>query len=88
VSTLVDNSTMACGHTANAVKDGKPVCVICYGIVDGADRVVEAPDLTGRVAKCGSCNRPPVPSSSRLAFFRHHPERDADSYYCGCRGWD
>ena len=28
------------------------------------------------------------PSSSNLPFFRHHPDKDHDEFYCGCQGWD
>ena len=29
-----------------------------------------------------------MPSSNKLAFFREHPEREYDEYFCGCMGWD
>jgi hypothetical protein len=45
-------SMMGCGHAANAVSAGKPVCVICVGIHPGAREVVTAPDLTNREACC------------------------------------
>lgn len=79
---------MECGHTANA--EGKipggtfqPSCVIC-GCFTIAD---EQPDFTGRKAVCSYC-KVEHDSSERLAFFRHQPEQDTDSFYCGCRGWD
>jgi hypothetical protein len=83
---------MGCGHAANSVAkhaDGteSPSCVICVGIHPGADTIVEGPDLTGRTARCGSCDRK-VPSDPALAFFAHRPDQPADSFYCGCRGWD
>ena len=79
---------MKCGHTANAKKDdGSPVCVICYGIVPGADEVDDNPlDLTGRVAEC-TCNRRTA-SDINLSFLEHTPVIEFDRYYCGCRGWD
>lgn len=45
---------MKCGHAANAVdSEGKPVCVICHGIVDGATEIDESPPgLEGRKARC------------------------------------
>lgn len=79
---------MTCGHAANAVvtNTDQPVCVICV-CADVADQ----PDLTGRIARCsyygGKC-RSEQPSDTRLAFFSHSPERDHDTYYCGCYGWD
>jgi len=47
-----------------------------------------APDLTGRVATCGLNCKSQRPSSLDLAFFEYRPNREMDSYYCGCRGWD
>lgn len=28
------------------------------------------------------------PSSRKLAFFQHQPDKEHDSYYCGCWGWE
>lgn len=80
---------MKCGHAANATRgDGSPVCVICIGIIDGADVVDETPpSLEGRMAKCGSCSAT-VPSAVDLPFFKHLPGFGFDSYYSGCRGWN
>ena len=47
-----------------------------------------APDLTGRIATCSYGNHRPVASSPHLAFFRCHPDKEHDEYYCGCYGWD
>lgn len=91
---------MKCGHAANATREGQPVCVICFGIVPGADVVDDSPpDLTGRFAICSyvrdaslghsgkyAGRKDPVPSSPKLAFFQHHPDREFDEYYCGCWG--
>lgn len=84
---------MKCGHAANAVResDQAPVCVICYGIVAGADepvQEVDRPNLEGRTATCGYGGHRPVPSDTNLPFFRHLPDRETDEYYCGCYGWD
>lgn len=44
---------MKCGHSANATREGEPVCAVCLGIVPGADVVdTDAPDLSGRMARC------------------------------------
>lgn len=78
---------LACGHSANAVApDGAPCCAICFGLAAGASTIVDAPDLSGRTARC-DCGHS---ESSRLdlAFFRHWPDRDLDSFYCGHAGWD
>lgn len=79
---------MKCGHTANAKSaDGTPCCAICVGLNPDAKVVAEAPDLSGRQAKCPYCNNI-KPSSTDLAFFEHRPTKEYDSYYDGCRGWD
>jgi hypothetical protein len=80
---------LKCGHAANAKCDGKPVCVICFGINPGADEIADAPNLTGREAKC-DCGRV-VPSSTDLPFFQYGSwsgKSAQDRFYCGCRGWD
>lgn len=93
------NTLMGCGHTAQGTTvSGEPVCVICYGIREGATTVIEEkPSLEGRRAICGSrgkygCAAPDanktVPSDYNLAFFTHQPEAPYDHYYCGCWGWD
>jgi hypothetical protein len=78
---------MACGHAANSRRDEEPCCVICAGIVPGWDVVADAPDLSGRVARCCYCGRE-RPSSPTLAFFAHRPNGQHDDFYDGCRGWD
>ena len=81
---------MACGHAATGRRaDGTPVCVVC-SMVDPAkaQTVAPPPDLTGRIAHCGYGKHAPKPSSVELAFFEHHPDREHDTYYCGCYGWD
>jgi len=86
----MSNPLMKCGHTANAVRTNtnEPVCVICIGIVPGADEVAESlPDLSNRKARCVYGDRE-VDSSFELAFFEHRPDAIADEYYCGCKGWD
>ena len=80
---------MRCGHSAQGEDYlQNPVCVICAGVKEGWDiPETDMPDLTGRQAACGDCGRL-VDSSIELAFFRHQPEKERDSYYCGCHGWD
>ena len=79
---------MGCGHAANGrTNTGDPVCVICYGIVDGATEVVPSPNLEGRVARCSDC-KGEVTSDLSLAFFEYRPDDSWDCYYCGCRGWN
>ena len=90
---------MACGHVAQGVNgNGDPVCVVCFGIREGATVVAEKPSLEGRRAYCsyatGRDGESPkvhsegVPSSWDLPFFSYRPERETDTYYCGCWGWD
>jgi hypothetical protein len=85
---MMINPLMKCGHTAQAMMGSKPVCVVCYGIVDGANEIDDTPpDLTGRFAKCFQCGKTRE-SDYKLAFFQHRPDCEYDSYYSGCRGWD
>ncbi|MDX9863210.1 MAG: hypothetical protein RBT34_00240 [Anaerolineaceae bacterium] len=79
---------MACGHAANATDDeGNPVCVLCIGLNSGARNIAPTPDLTSRMAKCTDCSQQ-AKSTLSLAFFNHTLDKDTDSYYCGCRGWN
>lgn len=36
-----------------------------------------------RVCDCGE-----QPSEIDLPFFKHHPDKERDEFYCGCFGWD
>jgi len=76
---------MDCGCAASGVdtKTREPVC-----LTHGERRVIPAPDLTGRQAKCSYGAHKILPSNVRLAFFKHHPDKELDEYYCGCFGWD
>ena len=61
---------MKCGHAAMAIdQNGNPCCVICHG--DPRSTMIEdnAPDLTGRLAKCGCGNT--RESSIDLPFFEY-----------------
>lgn len=64
---------MKCGHTANAeTSDGKPVCIICFGITPDAEVIVpeeNKPDLSGRSAVCLECGSV-TDSNFKLPFFR------------------
>lgn len=89
------NTLMKCGHTAQGVDGrGRPVCVICIGINDGAETPDNNPlSLESRVAMCSSCDKE-KPSSYTLPFFAQGSMRGGarddtkDSFYCGCLGWD
>ena len=76
---------MKCGCIAVArdVKTGKPFCPACMC----SEVATEQPNLEGRLAKCTCCGRK-EPSSLKLPFFRYKPDKEFDSFYCGCRGWD
>ncbi len=74
---------MKCGHTANSTCNDKPYCVIC----DCAEVSENTPSLAGRKARCWCCDKL-VDSNFNLPFFEHRPDREYDSYYCGCGGWE
>lgn len=45
--------------------------------------------------ECDTCSKQPDhrchcerPSSTELAFFASHPDKEFDEFYCGCSGWD
>lgn len=44
----------------------------------------EGPPGCNRGERC-LCEKPSAPE---LPFFRHTPEEEFDSFYCGCWGWD
>ena len=77
---------MKCGHVNNATSNGKPACAICT-CFDVDHEVTGKEGLENRKAKCSDCGRI---SDSRwnLPFFSHNPDKEYDSYYCGCYGWD
>lgn len=78
---------MKCKHANNARdRKGNPVCVIC-GCVDVVKKIELPTDgLEGRTAKCPDCGSM-TESKWDLPFFKHNPDREFDSYYCGCYGW-
>lgn len=83
---------MKCGHVANAIdKNGKPVCAICAPNVDGVTvgRAIdsETGGLEGRKARCSWCSHT-TDSRWNLPFFEYRPDKETDSYYCGCGGGD
>lgn len=66
----VTHPMMACGHTANATNGyGQPCCAICVGINPGSEQIADAPNLTGRTARCTCGRTAPSDVSGRLAFF-------------------
>jgi hypothetical protein len=81
---------MLCGHAANATnaRTGQPSCAICVGIHPGAETIdPNPPTLAGRQSQCAYCKKL-APSDASLAFFEHRPDREFDSHYDGCKGWD
>lgn len=91
---------MECGHVAQAQdRERKPVCAICLGTRnDSKSRIVrkeidldkpgsEREGLEGRKARCSDCGKV-VDSSWNLPFFAYNPEREYDSFYDGCYGWN
>ena len=77
---------MKCGHVSNSTCNDKPYCVICScGLVEKEVKSNEG--LENRLASCIYCRRE-KPSDWELPFFSYNEDKDTDSYYCGCRGWD
>lgn len=82
------NPLMKCGHVANATRDGKPICIICLNIIDGADEIANTtPNLKNRKSKCLDCGKT-TESNFDLPFFKYRKNEMFDSHYCGCKGWD
>ena len=93
---------MKCGHAANSTTtiegEKRPACAICAGISGGANLIVDevGPDLSKRQARCGyatssRCEGTIIPSEQardKQAFFEYRPDREFDSFYCGCFGWN
>ena len=74
---------MKCGHTANAICNGKPSCVVCGCIEIDTQKL----NLKNRKAQCSYCGKI-VESDMSLPFFEYKPDKEFDEYYCGCGGWD
>ncbi len=55
----------------------------CGTSKNGIGRFNECDDCRGK-DRC-ACQKP---SSLSLAFFKYCPDKEFDSYYCGCIGWD
>lgn len=79
---------MKCGHAPNGtcLHTGDKICVICIGIDSGYNQVAEDMKFND-MAKCMYC-KTVRPSSDQLPFFSHNKEKQLDSFYCGCLGWD
>jgi hypothetical protein len=81
---------MKCGHVGN-MEDlyGNPLCGICYGINNDADKIVkeciDSQELKGRKANCVYCDSK-TKSKWELPLFKYCPEEEFDEYYCGCYG--
>lgn len=43
--------------------------------------------LDGRMAKCSDCGKI-EPSKPSMPFFSYREDKEYDSFYCGCFGWD
>jgi hypothetical protein len=84
---IIHHKLHTCGHaTVGTFGDGSPWCG-CLRDGGGHPLSKNQPKLEGRTALCAYGGKK-VPSSLRLAFFRHQPDQPHDQYYCGCHGWD
>lgn len=84
---------MKCGHVGNARDEhGSVCCAICAGIKPEAfqiDKHCSGNDgLEGRTATCLYNCGSKTQSKWELPFFKYQPDKEYDSYYCGCFGWD
>lgn len=78
---------MKCGHVNNAVNANKePVCVIC-NCFDILNQCSSSDDLGDRSSRCIYCNKIEK-SKWNLPFFKYTPQKEYDSHYCGCEGWE
>jgi hypothetical protein len=77
--------TMKCGCTENSKdENGNPFCVIHY-----CSEVEQEPNrLEGRTAKCAYTCGKTAASNVNLPFFQYQQDKETDSFYCGCLGWD
>lgn len=83
----MERPMMRCGCVAQGttqVNGEKIPCCVVHGTTKLADT---QPDLAGRISICSSCSRE-TESKLSLPFFTHRPEREKDSHYDGCYGWD
>ena len=74
-----------CRVAGRNMTTGLPVCVVHN--TQGTVLVNEKELLKGRKAKCIWCGNI-RDSSFNLPFFKYQPDKDEDSFYCGCDGWD
>ena len=81
------NCIMRCGHASSGLYEGKPVCVVCAPDPRAFEIDENIPNLEGREAKCNECGLI-VKSRLDLPFFEYRPDKNYDSFYSGCRGWD
>lgn len=76
---------MRCGHVAQIIWRGSPVCILCYSLRREAfEPVITLPKLDNRSAWCDECHIE-VPSDVNLPFFWYDENGDHDWFYCGCK---
>lgn len=70
----------AMGHDA---KTGKPICLsrLCD------KEMFQVPDFSSRKSACLYCKKE-VASKKYLPFFVYQSDKERDSHYCGCMGWE
>ena len=88
---------MGCGHVTGTtlLKNGSPVCPICYEIEKGYDEIIcEASGTMGLEGRKAISPQTPVSfrkivdSSWDLPFFEHRPNEEYDVYYDGYYGFN
>ena len=81
----VEMMPCGCRISGRNTLTGLPHCAIH----DTEGTVLVSPKtlLKNRIARCSWCGKE-TKSDFNLPFFQYCPEKDKDSYYCGCGGWD
>ncbi len=71
---------------SNKLYNLQPMCSPCNSAKgDKLPEVLPTPQYLDRIAICGGCGAM-EDSNAELFAFRYSPDKDFDTWYCGCRG--
>jgi hypothetical protein len=84
---------MECGHVSNALhteEDGTQiqVCLQCFAIPFIRKEAKTPANLKNRIARCTKSCGAMKPSSPDLSYFHYEKDKEFDSFYNGCEGWN